>query len=393
MKLLYTGSYCEENEFAHIFTHQKNPPSMAQQKLEGLLLQGYMENGCNVYALLMPPVRSFPGNRLIIKGKKTANRRHLGMLNILIIKQLWIFFYAFFCCLSYLLRTPGRKVYFSYSVNPPLTLPCLFLCKLFHVKTCLYVSELPHLRTFHGQTSFLRRVLLRLHTAVSVRIHRSFDAYVPITQAAGDAINPLNRPQVVVEGMTDRLPEGIIPPKEASFTVLYAGGLNKNNGVMHLLEGFLAFNEPTAKLWFFGSGDCDIAMQTQAKEDARITFFGNRPNEEVVKKQQQATLLINPRPTDAAFNAYSFPSKTIESMASGTPLLTTRLAGIPEAYFEYCYILQDERAEGITHMLEELYQKRHELADMGKRGQDFILLQKTYTAQTARIVQMLEQLH
>ena len=34
-------------------------------------------------------------------------------------------------------------------------------------------------------------------------------------------------------------------------------------------------------------------------------------------------------------------------MACGTPLLTTKLPGIPDEYYEYCYTLDDETVDGV----------------------------------------------
>ena len=54
-----------------------------------------------------------------------------------------------------------------------------------------------------------------------------------------------------------------------------------------------------------------------------------------VAEELKATLLVNPRPTTEEFTIYSFPSKNMEYMASGTPLLTTKLPGMPEEYHQY----------------------------------------------------------
>jgi len=48
---------------------------------------------------------------------------------------------------------------------------------------------------------------------------------------------------------------------------------------------------------------------------------------------------------------YSFPSKLIEYMASATPVLTTRLPGIPPEYEPYVYWIEDDSVEGIEHSL------------------------------------------
>ena len=41
---------------------------------------------------------------------------------------------------------------------------------------------------------------------------------------------------------------------------------------------------------------------------------------------------MNPRSADAEYTKYSFPSKTIEYLATGVPVVMNRLPGIPEEY-------------------------------------------------------------
>ena len=55
--------------------------------------------------------------------------------------------------------------------------------------------------------------------------------------------------------------------------------------------------------------------------------------------------MINPRSTLDDFTKYSFPSKTIEYMYSGTPLLTTRLKGIPNEYFDFVFSAENNTEE------------------------------------------------
>ena len=58
-----------------------------------------------------------------------------------------------------------------------------------------------------------------------------------------------------------------------------------------------------------------------SKKDNRIVFKGMVPNKIVVEDQLKATLLVNPRPSIGEFTRYSFPSKNMEYMVSGTPMV------------------------------------------------------------------------
>ena len=114
-------------------------------------------------------------------------------------------------------------------------------------------------------------------------------------------------------------------------------------------------------------------------------------NTEIVKKEQEATLLVNPRPTGEEYVKYSFPSKTMEYMASGTPVLTTVLPGMPKEYHSYVYLLEDETADGITQKLKEVLANSDEtLFRKGMEARKFVLEQKNNVIQASKILDMLK---
>ena len=69
--------------------------------------------------------------------------------------------------------------------------------------------------------------------------------------------------------------------------------------------------------------------------------------------QQQATLLVNPRKGHEEYTKYSFPSKTMEYMASGTPTIMYKLPGLPIEYEEYLVLLPDNSQETLTAILKQ----------------------------------------
>ena len=114
-------------------------------------------------------------------------------------------------------------------------------------------------------------------------------------------------------------------------------------------------------------------------------------NREVVEREMEATLLVNPRPTDEEYVRYSFPSKTMEYMSTGTPVLTTVLPGMPKEYHPYVYLLEDETAQGIAETLGSvLSQTEDALFEKGQAARHFILNEKNNVIQAQKILDMLE---
>ena len=114
-------------------------------------------------------------------------------------------------------------------------------------------------------------------------------------------------------------------------------------------------------------------------------------NTEIVDKEQEAALLVNPRPTHEEFVKYSFPSKTMEYMASGTPVLTTRLPGMPKEYYPYVDFIEEESAAGIAAALKTvLAETDEELFQKGCVARDFVLDGRNNVVQAEKMLKMLE---
>ena len=172
----------------------------------------------------------------------------------------------------------------------------------------------------------------------------------------------------------------------------YAGGVSKQYGLGNLVEGFRNADIPNTQLHIYGPGDYVKELQKIAEEDSRVFYGGMLLNKEIVEKEQEATLLVNPRPTGEEYVKYSFPSKTMEYMASGTPVLTTVLPGMPKEYYPYLFLLEDETAEGIAQALTELLTKsEEELFEKGRQARAFVLDQRNNLVQAQKIIQMLSQ--
>lgn len=222
---------------------------------------------------------------------------------------------------------------------------------------------------------------------------KKFDSYVVLTKQMLQKLNGKKK-SVVLEGQADiNFPQNINPEdkKYEDFVCLYAGSVHERYGIKALIDGFLKANIPNSRMIVFGGGD--YAECLKKINDKRIDYRGIQPNEVVLKEEQKATLLINPRPTDADYVLYSFPSKTIEYMTTGTPVLTTKLAGIPEEYYDYIYFFDGFDSDNISNKIKEMssYDKE-ELFNKGRAAKNFVLKQKNNVIQAGKIVEMVTKI-
>ena len=209
-----------------------------------------------------------------------------------------------------------------------------------------------------------------------------------------DYLNKKGKPYVILEGHSDITMEEKIPSMEKKTVprvVFYAGGVSRRYGLANLVEGFRMASPENARLEIYGPGDYVKELEEIAREDGRIFYGGMLLNSQIVEKEQQAILLVNPRPTNEEYVKYSFPSKTMEYMASGTPVLTTVLPGMPKEYHPHVYLLEDETAEGIAKMLTAvLGNSDEELFRKGCEARRFVLEEKNNVIQAKKILDMLD---
>jgi len=159
-----------------------------------------------------------------------------------------------------------------------------------------------------------------------------------------------------------------------------------------LVDGFRKANIENAQLHIYGPGDYVEELQQIAQMDPRVVYGGMLMNSEIVEKEMEATLLVNPRPTNEEYVKYSFPSKTMEYMASGTPVLTTVLPGMPKEYHPYVYLLEDETSEGIAEALKAVLGNSDEvLFQKGQQARNFILDNRNNVIQAQKILEMVRQ--
>ena len=383
MHIIYAVTTCSDRVYQQLFSQVKVKPAFQSQKYHRLLIEG-LAAAAKVDVVANPPV-----NRSVLSAKFVrlpreeeggASYRYIPAIRNPLVKAVAVGCGTFFRTL-FLIRKDSAVIVDG--LNRMTALSAMLAARL-RGKPCVgIVTDLPDML---GGSSFSKKL------ANFVIDHCTH--YVLLTEAMNDYLNQKGKPYVILEGhaditMADRIPA--MEKKTESRICFYAGGVSKQYGLSNLVEGFRKANLPNARLHIYGPGDYVKELQQIAAEDQRFFYGGMLLNTEIVKKEQEATLLVNPRPTGEEYVKYSFPSKTMEYMASGTPVLTTVLPGMPKEYHSYVYLLEDETADGITQKLKEVLANSDEtLFRKGMEARKFVLEQKNNVIQASKILDMLK---
>ena len=165
-----------------------------------------------------------------------------------------------------------------------------------------------------------------------------------------------NKPYLVVNAISGNSHAIINKPNK--FIYLYAGGLHLKYNSLVLVKAFSSLCYKDIELHLYGNGDAVESIIEFAKNDKRIIYGGVIPNSEVLMHLREASILVNPRPTTLWDTSFTFPSKLIEYLESGTTTVTTRLAGIPSEYLEHFLFFEDSTIESIR---EKKHQRTHDV--------------------------------
>lgn len=314
----------------------------------------------------------------------------LGFLNIPIIKQYFRYINVKKELKRWGLRTRERKIIFIYAIHSPFIRAAVEIKKNYpEVKICLIIPDLPRYMTSKNTPVYM---FLKAIDSIIIKTALSkIDYFVLLSDHMAEYLNITDKPWVRVEGIFNPLDDNIkSTSKEKNKTIFYSGTLDSRYGILNLFTAFSSIDDDDYRLWICGNGDCRSEIEKQVKYDKRIKYFGQRPREEVLLLQKKATVLVNPRMSEGDYTKYSFPSKTMEYLASGTPCIMHRLPGIPEEYYKYCIVAEKQSAKGLKEIILNVCSKsQSELDVIGHKAATFIRQHKNPKDQVRKIFNLI----
>lgn len=398
-QVLYVSSLITEEEFAKYLGEGRAVPSIAAQKFHRLLAEGLSRDPriSAVKAVSAAPVSRRMTKKLLfgIHHSVRGGVKYTVMpfVNFPVFRQMSIAVSTFVTIIR-AVRSGQSAIVCDVLCGGP-SIGALLAGRVTRTPVLGIVTDVPQYRPAVGNCA--RRMKNRVINLLGRAWITHFDAYLLLTDAMDTVVNPRHKPRMVMEGLVDALEiasDAAPRVKDAeSRIVLYTGSTHKVYGLRTLAQAFLDANPAGWELHICGQGDMDEELRAMAAVEDSLFFHGVVANREAVEMQKRASLLVNPRPTHEEFTKFSFPSKNMEYMVSGTPVLTTALPGMPAEYKSYVYIVHHETRDGFREALNELTSYSvEELEERGIRARAFVLQQKNNTVQAARLVDLLAAL-
>ncbi len=287
------------------------------------------------------------------------------------------------------LKDDNETIVITDPLNPYISMSARRAARRAGVKTIAIITDLPLFASKMKQRKekVLKRFFQDCIERVSSNEAKKYDAYIFLTASMNEVVNKRKRPYIIIEGTA-------VPPRNnlrtnrsnGKRTFVYAGGVYEKYGVKRLVDAFSQAGLDNCELHIYGEGTYVDELLQVCKMNSTVKYLGCILNTELQEIESNADLLINPRFSDEEYTKYSFPSKTLEYLSSGTAVLSTRLKGIPSEYEPYLFWFDDESIDGMVRKMQEISaMTREDLQKKGKLGQEFVLKYKDNVSQGRKI--------
>lgn len=399
MKILLLGSLVSPEEMEKLNNNSTQKASVAPSNYETMLVKGLQENGAQVEALSIPAVAAYPNSifKTIPAKQETlqcgVRIQWLPFINIQLLKQWTIRKNTSKYIRQWLKenKSEPNKVVLMYSIYPPYSGPTIRLCRKYDCHLSAVIADLPEYMYTWSGASGLKGIYANHIKNDMLAMQNQCDSYVLFTEKMAARMRIENKPYMVSEGFSDvSIYENIIDTKKyETKNIIYAGNLSKLYGVRELVDGFMQL-QGDYELHFYGSGPDVPYIEQQVKTDSRIKYFGRVSRTETLTALKKSHLIVINKPTADDYSNYSFSSKILECMASGTPVLTTRVGGMPTEYYDYFFFIDDETPAGIAKAITDAFTlSEEERTQLGQTAKKFAAQQKNYKAMTKKILHFL----
>ncbi|MFY0727856.1 glycosyltransferase [Pseudomonas sp. NFX15] len=394
MNVLFLGGVFCEGDKENIIKNSKGSMQYAADTLQKNYISGFSqsEHVQTVSVINLPFVGAYPYRYRDLCYRPVAKReslgravvKNVGFFNLTFVKNICRALSAYRAILAEMKsRQEERYVLVCYSMHLPFLLACYFV-RLFKRKThlCVIVPDLPE---YMAVRKGVAKFVFHLFSLVSYSIVNRSDSIVAITKEMLRKFD-LSIKKIVVEGIADESYISISEAGQRKRYFLYTGTLDRRYGIRNLLDSYIDSGIENYDLFICGAGDDRAYVEDISSNCSNVKYFGQLERDSVLRLQRDAALLINPRDNESEYTKYSFPSKIIEYMSSGVPVLMYRLDGIPEEYYGFCYLIPPG-GDGLKRKLLELSKiSDDEFIGMGKAAKTFIIENKMPDKQVGKLL-------
>ncbi len=272
-------------------------------------------------------------------------------------------------------ESEGEKLILIYCPHTPFVKAAEYAKKIDKsIKICLYAPDVPQYMNISDKINPIYKIAKKYDIASITKHMACVDTFVLLTKYMVNYLPVGNKPYKVIEGIvspnifeTNRYKE-FAEIEDGKKYIVYTGSITEKYGVSNLVDAMKYISDTDIFLVLCGLGDAYQYAKSASEKDKRIILLGQVTSSVAAEWQQKATVLVNPRQGTEVYTRVSFPSKNIEYLLSGNPVVAYLLSGMPEIYRSFIFeVPQGNPAVALAETIEKAI-----LADNKEKSERFM---------------------
>ena len=371
--LILCGVFAAENE-KEVIENSKSYVEFSANIFQKKLIDGFNRTECDLYVISAPFIGAYPlrCKKWFFKGFKTAQNkyRYINFINIWGIRNFSRSIAAKKAVKNFIADRDKNKLIVVYSAHTPFLQAAVYAKRKDpSIKICLFSPDLPNYMNLDANRSKIYDFAKKYDISLMHNLMSHVDAFVILTEHMKECLPIYDKPYIVAEGIFSDCAEYETIKKENETDgitrIVYAGKLNEKFGIKNLVDAFSLLTDINYRLILCGTGDCSDYVSNASEKDKRIIYTGQITPEESKNWQMRANVLINPRENNEEYTKYSFPSKNIDYLMTGKPVVAYMLDGIPKIYENFLYVIDENKSPAYA-ISEAIERAVKENADCGQ---------------------------
>lgn len=384
--IVLLGFTLPDNIMTSSIEHDKFPAFQTQKFSKSLKNVFDNLDGFDVSYISTRPITLYPNNKKIFIKRNVFKQdkiTELSFINFFGFKLLSRFFSSFFELIFDVLLNK-RSFIVVYSVHLPFMLSGFLVSKIFG-------CELIGVWTDPPAKSVSKNIFVRfirgIEFFISLHVMKKFDKTIVLSKHLSLDYNS-NSPYFVMEGIVDDSMNFFQENYKNSLVkypvrIVYTGSIEVDYGIDSLIKAAEIFPENLISLELYGTGSYLKNINDDIYKN--VTIKGVVSPNEIPQILSDADILINCRDPNLDFTKYSFPSKTIEYLCTGTPVIMTKLSGIPDEYYDFVTTSVSSDHLDIKNAIDYVLINYDLCMDNSSRAKRFILTNKNYKSWAIKI--------
>ncbi len=380
---------------------QPLPPAQTKRFGEALLSAITKNFDGNITVLSFAPLLDFPRCKHLISPiakwhiEDKIKAYLLPFINISGLKHFTKFIFAFLFCLIWAFHQGNKKgLLLLHGVQSCNIWAALLVGKLFSFNVVPFLTDdlgIP----LKWEGKFIR--LMRILDVFLIKMAmRRVNGVASMTLPLANKWAP-QKPKIIINAIyNEKMEKYNYNPQideEDIFYVGYFGGLYEEYGVILLLEAFAKIKKDNWHLIIGGRGPLENKVKEIAKNYKNINYLGFLSDIDLKNIYNKINVFVNPRLTTSQICLYSFPSKLVEYMGTGKPVVSTNLPTLDDKFKEHLILMKEDTADELINCLDYVSRWKKDQYNLWRiKTINFIKEELSPKTQGRKIIEFIESL-